>query len=175
MPLTAAQKKDLVQRYEEGIASAQHLFLIEFKGISVPQVTELRDRIRESGGEYLVVKNRLALRAIGGHALETLKEHFQGPTAVAWSQDDPVALAKALTDFAKTAPVITFKAGLVDGATVSADQVKEIAALPTRDELISKLVFLLQSPVTRLVRTLAALPREFVTVLDQVAHTKDEG
>lgn len=175
MPLTAAQKKDLVQRYEEGMASAQHLFLIEFKGISVPQVTELRDRVRESGGEYVVVKNRLALRAIAGHALESLKDHFQGPTAVAWSQDDPVSLAKALTEFAKNAPVIEFKAGLVDGAAISAEQVKEIAALPTREELISKLVFLLASPVTRLVRTLAAVPREFVTVLDQVAHRKDQG
>jgi large subunit ribosomal protein L10 len=175
MPLTAAQKKDLVQRYEEGIASAQHLFLIEFRGISVPQVTELRDRVRESGGQYLVVKNRLALRAISGHVLESLKEHFQGPTAVAWSEDDPVSLAKALTDFAKSAPVIEFKAGVVDGAVISADQVEAIAALPTRDELISKLVFLLQSPVTRLVRTLAALPRDFVVVLGQVAHGKNQG
>jgi len=175
MPLTAAQKKELVQQYEEGLAAAPHLFLLSFKGISVPQVTNLRDRVRESGGHYLVVKNRIALRAIGGGALESLKEHFQGPTAVAWSNEDPVALAKALTDFAKEAPVIEFKAGLVDGAAVAAEQVKEIASLPSRDELLAKLLFLLQSPVTRLVRTLAAVPREFVTVIDQVAKKKGQG
>lgn len=172
MPLSRAQKQILVESYEAGMAGAPHAFLLGFQGISVPQVTELRNKVGEVGAHYVVVKNRLALRAISGTALEALEEHFHGPTAVAWSNDDPVALAKVLTDYAKTAPVIEFKGGMLDGQRVAAEEIKEIANLPSREELIAKLVFLLQSPITRFVRTLAAIPRDFVVVLDQIAKTK---
>lgn len=173
MALSRADKEAILATYEEGLAHAEHAFLLNFQGISVPEVTELRNKIRETGGEYMVVKNRLALRSIGGTALEPLSEHFAGPTAVAYSNDDPVALAKALTEFAKTAPVLEFKGGLLNGQAVAADEIQDIANLPSREALIAKLLFLLQSPVSRFVRTLGALPRNFVVVLDQVAKTKE--
>jgi large subunit ribosomal protein L10 len=175
MPLTKDQKEELIADYEKGLAAAPHAFLLDYKGISVPQVTALRDKVRDSGGHYEVVKNTLALRAIDGKALAELKEHFVGPTAVVYSMSDPVALAKALTDFAKDVPAVQFKAGLVESRSIAANQIKDIASLPSREQLIAKLLFLLQSPVTRLARVLAAVPQQLVVVLDQVRKQKEEG
>jgi large subunit ribosomal protein L10 len=174
MPLSRADKEEMLSEYGQGLATAPHAFLLGYQGITVPQVTELRNRVRQSGGEYIVVKNTLALRAIDGQALSALKEHFVGPTAVVWSATDPVAVAKALTDFAKDVPVLKFKAGLVEGRPVAADQIKDIAQLPGREELIAKLLYLMQSPITRLARVLAAVPQQFVAVLDQVRKQKEE-
>ncbi len=174
MPLKRNVKEEMIQDYTEGLAAAPHAFVLGYKGISVPQVTALREKVRQSGGHYLVVKNTLALRAIEGGRLADLKDHFVGPTAVAYCLKDPVALAKALTDFAKNAPAIEFRAGLVEGQSIPANQIKEIAELPSREALLSKLLFLLQSPIARFVRTLAAVPQSFVVVLDQVAKKKEE-
>jgi large subunit ribosomal protein L10 len=174
MPLTREQKTELLASYQQGLAEAPHAFLLDYKGISVPQVTELRARVREHGGSYLVVKNTLALRAIEGKALDGLKAQFEGPTAVVFSDGDPVPLAKALTEFAKTAPMLQFKGAMVERRPVAAEQVKEIADLPSRDELIARLVFMLQSPIARLVRTLGAMPQRLVTVLDQVAKSRED-
>jgi large subunit ribosomal protein L10 len=173
MPLTRQQKEELVEGYQEGLAKAPHAFLVDFKGVTVTQVSELRRKIREVGGAYEVVKNRLVLRAIDGEPLEELKGDFQGPTAVAFCVDDPVGLAKAITDFAKDVPAIELKGGLLDGRPVAAEQVKEIAQMPSREELLTKLVFLMQSPISSFVRTLAALPRDFVVVLEQVRQQKE--
>jgi large subunit ribosomal protein L10 len=175
MPLKPEKKKQLIDDYEKGMAAAPHAFLLGYKGITVPQVTALRDKVRDSGGHYEVVKNTLALRAIDGKALAELKEHFVGPTAVVYSMTDPVALAKALTDFAKDVPAVQFKAGLVESRSIAANQIKDIASLPSREQLLTKLVFLLQSPITRFVRVLAAVPQQFVVVLDQVRKQKEEG
>lgn len=175
MALTRSQKENLVERYTSDLAEAPHAFLLGFKGISVPQVTELRSKIRQTGGHYVVVKNRLALRAIDGKPLAELKEGFSGPTAVAYCNDDPVALAKALTDFAKDVPVIEFKGGVLDRQAVAPEQIRDIANLPSREELIAKLLYLMQSPVTRLVRGLAAIPRQFVIAIDQIAKSKESG
>ncbi|HEX9944588.1 MAG TPA: 50S ribosomal protein L10 [Thermoanaerobaculia bacterium] len=173
MALTRSDKEQLLAEYENGLAQAPHAFLIGYQGITVPQVTELRNRVRASGGEYVVVKNTLALRAIDSKALGELKEHFVGPTAVVFSRKDPVALAKALTDSVKDMPALQFKAGLVEGRAIAAGQIKDIAALPSREELVAKLLFLLQSPVTRFARVLAAVPQSFVAVLDQVRQKKE--
>jgi large subunit ribosomal protein L10 len=174
MTRTRSNKIETIAHYEDGLAAAPHAFLVSFKGITVPQVTELRDKIRESGGKYEVVKNSLALRAVEGKGLDHFKEHFVGPTAVAYIEDDPVALAKALTDFRKETPVIEFKGGVLDGQPVEAAELENIASLPSREELIAKLLFLLQSPITNFVRTLNAIPRGFVVVLDQIAQNKGE-
>lgn len=172
MPFSREQKEELLESYREGIAASSHAFLIDALGITVPQITELRDRIRASGGTYVVVKNRIALRAIEGAALDGLRDQFVGPTAIAYG-DDPVTIAKVLTDFAKVVPKFEFKGGLVDGQPVSAQQVSEIASMPNREELLAKLLFLLQSPITSFVRTLAAIPRDFVLVIDQIRQKKE--
>jgi large subunit ribosomal protein L10 len=172
MPLSKVEKEALVSQYQEGLAKAPHAYLVAYKGIKVAQVTELRSRIRETGGRYEVVKNSLALLAIRDQPLESLKDSFDGPVAVAYSQDDAVALAKALTEFAKTVPALSFRGGVVEGRPVAAEQIEEIAKLPSREELVAKLVFLLQSPIVRLVRTLNAVPQSFAMVLDQIARKK---
>ncbi len=173
MPLSREQKEALVSTYQEGLAKAPHVFLMDYAGISVPEVTELRNRLRETGGSYAVLKNRLAKLAIQGEALEELTDELRGPIAVAYSADDAVGLAKALTEFAKEVPALELKAGLVEGQRVDADEIQQIASLPSREELIAKLLFLLQSPVTRFVRDLADIQRQFVTVLDQVRTAKE--
>jgi large subunit ribosomal protein L10 len=173
MALTRQQKETLVAQYAEGLAQAPHAFLLDYKGITVPQVTELRDKVRESGGSYLVVKNTLALRAIDGKALAGLAAQFDGPTAVAFTAGDAVALAKTLTQFAKEVPAIEFKGGLVDQRVIAGDRIKEIASLPSREELISRVLFLLQSPIARLARGLAAITRDFVVVLDQIRTQRE--
>ena len=175
MPLTRSEKEQLLAEYEGGLKTAPHAFLLGYQGISVPQVTALREKVRASGGHYVVVKNTLALRAIDGVALSALKEQFVGPTAVAFSEKDPVSLAKTLTDFAKDVPAIQFKGGVVEGRSIGADQIKDIASLPSREELIAKLLFLLQSPITRFARVLAAVPQSFVAVLDQIRQKREEG
>jgi large subunit ribosomal protein L10 len=173
MALTREQKDALIAKYEAALARAPHAFLLGFQGITVPQVTGLREKVRQSGGTYLVVKNTLALRAVDGKALGAIAGQFGGETAVAFTQGDAVALAKTLTQFAKEVPVIKFKGGLVEGRPIAGHQVKEIASLPSREELIGRLLALLQSPIVRLARTLAAIPRDLVVVFDQIRKKKE--
>ena len=173
MPLSREKKENFVESYKSELAQADNVFLLDFEGISVPQATLLRNKVRDAGGHYVVVKNRLALRAIEGVALEGLKEHFQGPTAAAFSQEDAVSIAKALTEFAKEVPAVKFKAGLVDGQAVAAAEIQQIASLPSREELIAKLLYLLQSPISRFVRTLGEMPRRAVSILDQIRQVKE--
>jgi len=172
MPFTREQKAELLDAYREGVAAAPNAFLINALGISVPDITELRNKVRDSGGSYVVVKNRIALRAIEGAALDGLRDKFVGPTAIAYG-DDPVTMAKVLADFSKTVPSFEFKGGVLEGELISAEQVSELATMPSRDELMAKLLYLMQSPVTRFVRTLAALPRDFVLVLEQIRQQKE--
>ena len=120
-----------------------------------------------------MVKNRLVLRAIDGKALEGLNDQFQGPTAVAYSGDDPVGLAKAVSTFVKEVDAVEIKGGLVEGQIIAAEDVQKIASLPSREELITKLVYLLQSPVSGFVKVLGAIPRQFVIALDQVRQQKE--
>ncbi len=173
MPLTRAKKEALVSSYQEGLAKAPHVFLMDYTGISVPEVTDLRNRLRQTGGSYAVIKNRLARLAIKGAALEELADAFEGPVAAAYSQDDAVALAKALTEFAKEVPALQLKVGLVEGRRVDAEQISEIASLPSREALMAKLLYLLQSPVERFVRSLADIQRQFVSVVDQIRAAKE--
>jgi len=174
MPLSRQSKEQLLSRYQEGMAAAPHIFLVDYKGITVNQDTELRRKIRETGGTYSVVKNRIVLRAIDESTLGDLKDRFEGPIAVAYCSDDPVGLAKALTTFAKDVPAIEIKGGLVEGQVIAAEDLAKIASLPSREELLTKLVFLLQSPISGFVKVLGAIPRQFVIALDQVRQQKEE-
>lgn len=173
MPLNREQKEALVSSYQEGLAKAPHVFLMDYTGISVPEVTDLRNRLRETGSSYVVIKNRLARLAIKGEALDELSDVLQGPVAAAYSDSDVVSLAKALTEFAKEVPALELKAGLVEGQRVDAEDIQQIASLPSREELMAKLLYLMQSPVERFVRSLADVTRQFVSVVDQVRAAKD--
>jgi large subunit ribosomal protein L10 len=174
MALDRASKEKLLADYNGGFAKSRNTFVLGYRNMTVPQVDDLRAKVRASGGRYQVVKNRLALIAVKDTPLQPLAEHFQGPTAVAYSGgDDAVALAKVLTEFTKSADVLEFRAGLVDGRAVKGTEVKAIADLPSREVLIGKLLFLLQTPISRLVRDLGAITQQFVSVLDQVRQQRE--
>src|SRR5436190_17516813 len=135
---TRAQKSAEVSELTEEIGKASNAFLIDFKGITVPQVTELRKQVRETKSGYVVVKNTLALIALKNSPIVAMREQFTGPTAIAFNATDAVGLAKALTRFAKDVPAVRFKGAMLDGQVVAAEQIQAIASLPSREELISK-------------------------------------
>jgi len=169
------QKAAAVSELSEGLAHATNAFVLEFKGITVPQVTELRKQVRETGSEYIVVKNTLALIAVKDSPLKTLEKQFSGMTAVAYNTTDAVALAKALTKFAKDVPTVQFKGAMLNGQIVPASEIQNIASLPSREELVAKLLFILQSPIRGLVTVLNANIRNLAVVLDQIAKQQSGG
>ena len=168
------QKAEAISEFSEGIGKATNAFVLDFKGITVPQVTELRKQVRETGSQYVVIKNTLALIAVKDSPLQKITGTFSGMTAVAYNTTDAVALAKVLTKFAKDVPAVQFKAALLGGQIVPATEIQNIANLPSREELVSKLLFLLQSPIRGLVTVLAANIRNLAVVIDQVRKQKEE-
>ena len=169
---TRAQKSAEVSELTQEIGKASNAFLIDFKGITVPQVTELRKQVRETKSGYLVVKNTLALLALKDSPIVAMREQFSGPTAIAFNATDAVVLAKALTKFAKDVPAVRFKGALLNGQVVPAEQIQAIASLPTREELVAKLLFLLQSPIRGLVTVLQGNIRNLAVVLDQIGKQR---
>ena len=166
------EKATAVEVLEGDLAQSRNAILFGFAGLKVPEVTELRRQVRGARSKYLVVKNTLALRATRGTALEGLAKEFVGPTAVAYNQDNAVALAKVLTAFAKANPKLVFKAALVDGRAVPAAEIQALADLPSREELIARLVFLVQSPLRRLVTVMNGPMRSLAQVVSQIADQK---
>jgi len=171
---TREQKAAEVSELNEQIGKASNAFLIDFKGITVPQVTELRKQVRQTNSGYVVVKNTLALIALKDSPIINMKEQFTGPTAIAFNATDAVVLAKALTKFAKDVPAVSFKGALLDGQVVPASEIQNIANLPSRQELVAKLLYLLQSPIRGLVTVLQANIRNLAVVLDLVAKQKEQ-
>lgn len=166
------QKAAAISEFSENIGKATNAFVLDFKGITVPQVTELRKQVRESGSNYVVVKNTLALIGVKDSPLTKLSNHFTGMTAIAYNTTDAVALAKVLTKFAKDVPTVQFKGALLAGQVVPAAEIQNIANLPSREELIGKLLYLMQHPIRGLAVVLNGTLRNFAVVLDQIAKQK---
>ena len=172
---TRTEKSQEVSELTEVIGKSSNAFLIDFKGITVPQVTELRRQVREAKSGYVVVKNTLALIALKDTPLIGMKEKFTGPTAIAYNAGDAVILAKALTKFAKDVPAVQFKGALLGGQVIAATEIQNIANLPSREELLSKLLYLMQHPIRGLAVVLNGTMRNFAVVLDQIAKQKGGG
>ena len=165
MAVTRADKEDELQQLQTAFKGADTAVLVDYKGLNVPQVTELRRQLRHAKASYTVVKHTIARRALKGTSFEMLEKHFVGTTGVAYTKTDPVALAKTLTTFAKTAPMLTIKAAVVQGRAIKPAEVTDLASLPGKPELYARLLGTMNAPMVRLVTVLVAVPRDLMNVL----------
>jgi large subunit ribosomal protein L10 len=174
MAVTRAEKEQELQDLASAFQGVDTAILVDYRGLNVPQVTELRRQIRGVKASYKVVKNTLAKRASRGTRLAALEAHFEGTTAVAYTGNDAVALAKALTTFMKGAPALSIKAAVVQGQAIKPAEVGDLANTPGRTELYARLLFLLQAPMQQLVSVLSAPSRDLLSVLVQAEQKKSE-
>ena len=167
------KKQETVTELHDKLENAKAFYLTDFTGLTVKKVTELRSRLRKAGIEYVVVKNTLAERALEGLDLPEVAEFFRGPTAVAIGQDDPVAAAKVLADFAKendNKPAM--KAGVVEGKAYSAKQVDQLAKLPGREQLLAELAGCIEAPMSMMLMMLQGKLQETLGLFEALREQK---
>jgi large subunit ribosomal protein L10 len=166
------KKKEELDALKKDLENAKNLFVAQFQGMTVAQDSDLRQKIRGTNSKYRVVKNTLARKAAEGTAAEGVTKSFDGSTAIAYNASDPVSLAKALTAYAKTNPVFVFKAGIVEGRVVNLADIATIAAMPSKEELIAKLLYIINSPAQRLAVVMNGVARNLAVVVGQAVEQK---
>jgi len=171
--LNKQTKEALVAEFAEKLKLAKAAFLADYRGLNVEQANDLRRKLQAVGVEYRVVKNTLLRLAAKDTAVACLDEHLVGPTAIALVTEDPVAPAKALIEFAKQNNVFELKAGMLNGKLLVAADIKALAELPSREELLAKMLGSMSAPATNFVGVLAAVPRSFVQVLAAIKDQKE--
>jgi large subunit ribosomal protein L10 len=160
------KKKDLEALHRD-LEESRNLFVTGYEKLRVSQDFELRKTIRAAGGKYRVIKNNIAERAAEGTLSQEILKNLRGMTSLAYTTADPVALAKALTAYAKANPSFTFKAGLVEGRAIDIKTIGDLANMPSKEEIFARLLFLINAPAQRLVSTLGAVGRNLAVVIDQ--------
>jgi large subunit ribosomal protein L10 len=160
------KKKD-IDSLRQDLANLKNLFVTGYEKLRVNQDFELRKVIRGAGAKYRVVKNNVAEIAAGGTASEQVLKDLRGMTSVAYTYNDPVALAKALTAYAKANPTFTFKAGLVEGRAIDIKSIGDLAAMPSKEVIFAKLLYVINGPAQQVVTALGAVGRNLAVVLDQ--------
>jgi large subunit ribosomal protein L10 len=169
------KQKDL-EALRQDLGDVKNLFVTGYEKLRVDQDFELRKAVRGAGGHYRVVKNNLAALAGEGTASEAVLKDLRGMTSLAYTSDDPVALAKALTAYAKANPTFTFKAGVVEGRVIDVKEINDLATMPSKEAIFSKLLFLINAPAQRLVTAMNAVGRNLAVVVDQgVKENKFQG
>jgi large subunit ribosomal protein L10 len=170
-----AEKKTQGEELRAQLATVSTVILSTFQGITVEQDTQLRRAVEAAGGHYQVVKNTVAERAAAGTPTEGLLKDLKGTNSIAYTKTDPVSLAKILTKVAKEVPAFQFRAGWVEGRVISIQEIGQLALLPSKEELISKVMFLLNAPAQRVATTLAALPRNLAVVTSEAVKANKFG
>jgi len=160
------KQKD-IDALRQDLEKSKNLFVTGYEKLRVDQDFELRKVVRGAGGKYRVIKNNLAEKASEGTPAEQVLKGLRGMTSLAYTTKDPVALAKALTTYAKTNPTFTFKAGLVEGRVIDIKAINDLANMPSKEEIFSKLLFLINAPAQRLVTAMNAVGRNLAVVIDQ--------
>ncbi len=169
------QKAVAIEEIAAQIDESHAIFAVDYRGISVPQVAELRGKLRDADATFKVVKNSLTERAADQAGAETLKEYLAGPTALTFVRGDVATAAKAIADYARATQLLPFKGGLMDGETLDVEQLRSLSRLPSRDVLYGQLVGVVASPVSGLVRSLSALVGGLAAALGQVREKKESG
>jgi large subunit ribosomal protein L10 len=169
---TKAIKSNEIDLLRKELESSPAVFACAFEGLKVEEDFQLRRQVRQGGGRYLVLKNRLARQASEGTPYAGTLGKLQGMTSLAYTADDPVGLLKALVAYAKDHPVFQFKAGVVEGRVLDVDAINRLATLPGKDELYAQLLFLINSPAQRVVSLLAAPARDLAIVINQAVEKK---
>ncbi|MBV9183582.1 MAG: 50S ribosomal protein L10 [Acidobacteria bacterium] len=167
MAVSRAKKKGQMETLSKDLEKVSTVIVATYTKLTVAQDYELRKVLRSSGAKYAVVKNTLAERAAKGTKAEAALQGLSGVTSIAYTEGDPIALAKALSKYAKDNPDFTFKTGVVDGRVISTKEIESLATMPSKEEIFSKLLFLVNAPAQRLVTALNAVGRDLAVVLNQ--------
>ena len=167
-----SEEKEQVEKLSGELKNVSSMVVATYSKLTVTQDFELRKALRSSGAKYRVVKNTLAERASKGTKVEEALKNLQGVTSIAYTAGDPVALAKALSKYAKDHPEFTFKTGVVEGRVISVKEIESLATMPSKEEIYSKLLYLLNAPAQRLVTTMNAVGRNLAVVIDQGVQEK---